>query len=270
MALRRRSADAFSLFAFQDIITSVTGIMILLTLIFSLELTRRVPTTTNAPRSVQIADTQKQVDDLKNQIDELQRVFTENQNLLSQVASMPAIDIVALEQDLLRRLATLRAIAEEMNRSNQQLSLDMSQNSRDIEQLQNTRLRSLEEELRRLREAIATTPKSAVVVYNPDPGATKKAWLIDLGKDRIQAFPIDGGAVRTFPVSADDQIPLEFTAWARQRSSSSEYFVLLLRPATILLYDKVYPFLESAGFELGVDLIDSESDAKATLSANGQ
>jgi hypothetical protein len=244
--------------------------MILLTLIFSLELSKRVPTTTNAPKSVLVEDTQKQVDDLKRQIDELQRVFNENQDLLEQVASMPAVDIVALEQELMQRLATLRAIAEEMNRSNQQMSLDMSQRSREIEQLQNATLRSLEEELKRLREAIATTVKSAVVVYNPDPGATKKAWLVDLGRDRIQAFPLDGGPIRTFPVSAIDQIPLEFTMWARQRSNSSEYFVLLLRPGTILLYDKVYPFLENAGFDLGVDLIDSETDARATLSANGQ
>lgn len=42
MTRRRASLQAFSLFSFQDIITSVTGIIVLILLVLSLELIDRV------------------------------------------------------------------------------------------------------------------------------------------------------------------------------------------------------------------------------------
>ena len=54
MARRRVVAStAFSLFSFQDIITSVTGIMVLVTLMLALELITRVQTSAPAQTAVQ-------------------------------------------------------------------------------------------------------------------------------------------------------------------------------------------------------------------------
>ena len=58
---RRRRESGFSLFAFQDIITSVTGIMILVTLVLAIELIER---TESSPKVM----TAQTTDQLKSQI----------------------------------------------------------------------------------------------------------------------------------------------------------------------------------------------------------
>lgn len=264
MVRRRGNTDAFSLFSFQDIITSVTGIMILVTLLFSLELTRKHPQmaaqSTSAPdQSVPT------VDDLQKQLDALQKVFDENQAMLERIAAIPAIEIADLEQTLKERLASLEAFSQEIVSANNHLQEEATA-STITEDLTKETLKSLEDELKRLQEEIASTSKTAVVVYNPDPGATKSAWLVDLGGNSIQVFAIEGEGTRSFALSAPGAVPNAFVDWARQRNSSQEYFVLLLRPESIELYDKLQPMLEGMGFDLGFDLIDSGTNAQSSLS----
>ncbi|MCA9014472.1 MAG: hypothetical protein KDA77_03990, partial [Planctomycetaceae bacterium] len=63
---RRKKQNKFSLFAFQDIITSVTGIVIFITLLMSLELIQRHP----KPAQADSADLIKQ---LKQQVVQAQQ-----------------------------------------------------------------------------------------------------------------------------------------------------------------------------------------------------
>lgn len=266
MASRRGSTDAFSLFAFQDIITSVTGIMLLITLLFSLELTRKKVPTADLDESTTSETTEKNIRELEESITSLLSVSDKNQAFMEKAASLPASEIASLEKTLRERLAALQALEAEISSSTRQLDLETSRQSEMIGEMRTKTLSSLETEIKRLQEEIQTTSQSARVVYNPDPGATKSAWLIDLGEERIQVFPMDGGPMRTFQVTLGDQIPPTFQDWVKQRDSNQEYFVLLLRPEAIMLYDKVYPFLDNSGFELGVDLIDSTTDASVTFS----
>lgn len=266
MASRRGNTDAFSLFAFQDIITSVTGIMILITLLFSLELTRKTPVQANASHAGSPPPKPQNLKMLEYRVKSLQAIFADNQILLEKVAAMPAAEIASLVATLKERLAALKLTSDEISSSNQRLNFEAAQKSEKINQLQEQDLSSLEEQIRRLEQEIQSTSNTAVVVYNPDPAASKTAWLIDLGETKIQAFPISGGQIRSFPVSASGEVPTEFTTWVRQRDNSQEYFVLLLRPESVVLYDKLHPLLDGMGFELGFDLIDSNTDARATLS----
>lgn len=265
MAKRRGNTEAFSLFSFQDIITSVTGIMILVTLLFSLELTRQPKQRSQATES-QAAEPVPSVSDLKSQLKSLQTVYNENDSLLRRVASLPAIEIETLEKTLSEKLATLEALSEELTSANDRLDADTSAEAQVKQELEAETLKSLDEELRRLQEEIASTSKSAVVVYNPDPGATKTAWLIDLSKEHIRVFPVEGGAGESFDVSDPNVIPSDFIAWVRQRDNSQEYFVLLLRPESIVIYDKLHPMLDGLSFDLGFDLIDDTTNAQATIS----
>lgn len=264
MATRRANTDAFSLFAFQDIITSVTGIMILVTLIFSLELTRERPQLTTKSVS-SIEDPSPSVDDLRDQLTALQAIFDENQVMLQSIAAMPAAEVAELEATLKERLASIEAFSQETASANDQLRSDVSRTTSAVETSLET-LQSLSNELKRLQEEISTTSKSSVVVYNPDPAATKSAWLVDLGKARIRVFALAGGSTRIFPNGIAGEVPNGFIDWARQRDNSQEYFVLLLRPEVIELYDKLHPLLEGMGFDLGFDLIDNDTNTQPNFS----
>jgi hypothetical protein len=68
--------------------------------------------------------------------------------------------------------------------------------------------------------------------------------------------PNQPGAVTTFD-SAD--FNASFLGWAKQRSRHSEYFVLLVRPNSIRLYEELNPVLKEAGFTLGFDLISVDA-----------
>ena len=72
MARKSNGESAISLFSFQDIITSITGIMFLVVLLLMLMMiTSRVPTGKNSRSSESVKELQKELTELKNKLQEL-------------------------------------------------------------------------------------------------------------------------------------------------------------------------------------------------------
>ena len=71
---RRRSGSPFSLFSFQDAITSVCGVIVLITLLMALDLTRRA-TEETAPSAVareRVEETERRIEELRNNLSSVQ------------------------------------------------------------------------------------------------------------------------------------------------------------------------------------------------------
>jgi hypothetical protein len=97
MARRRSSQLLFSLFMFQDIITCVTGIMILITLILGLEFISRVSASPAAQTVQQSSDTRISIDELNREL-----LAAEAQLRTTRVS---AEDLPSLDPDQLKRRA---------------------------------------------------------------------------------------------------------------------------------------------------------------------
>jgi hypothetical protein len=105
------------------------------------------------------------------------------------------------------------------------------------------------EELKKLRQANR-------VIFNAAQSGPKTPWLVELGLDKTLAAEAGKkGPPQTFAT------PAAFVAWARKQNRASQYFVLLVKPATITQFETVRQALEKANFDVGFDLLKADQTA---------
>lgn len=258
MAGRSRRFAPFSLFAFQDIITSVTGIMILVTLTLSLELLQRKESSPPRKTAEIASDVRSAVAANEAEIDNLRRRLAARQSAMMQVAGI----------DKKQVLKQLTSIQELNNRLDKQLSA-FAREHKDAQQ----RLQSAEEEENRraadpqtveelLREAekktrqIERLKRSNRTIFRPSPNAAKTPWLVEVTAGKMVAAPWGKSAPPTTVHTA-----AELKNLAARRDRKSEYFVLLIKPDGIEMFARARQALKSAGFDVGFDLLTADQTA---------
>jgi len=268
MSRRSHASNPISLLWFQDIITSVLGIMILVTLFLALEMifnrqhspdiqTRDITQKLKAA-AAQSAEVQAAVEANRRQVDALRRQLAgQETELLQQVRydsdqlQRQLRDLEALNQLLAAELSD----ADSRRRAAQASRDELTQKdaSRDADR------QTLEQLSREVQEKLAELKKLRTanrVIFNLSQGDAKTPWLVELSAAGVQAAPVGKRArPETFPdIRA-------FLAWARQRSRAAEHFVLLVKPATVRDFMQARSALKAAGFDVGFDLLASDQTA---------
>lgn len=257
---RRRRNQPFSLFSFQDIITAITGIIILLTLILTLDLITRRQSSPVAQSRPSAADLQASIARAQERISELQSQVDRETISLTETASMS-------DEELRRNLTDLEPQIERIENEISQLQEQEREAIEQLNQVQATsgmreadraRLVELGEKIKTTQDKLEDLKRQNRIIYNPSDSMTKQAWLVDLSEDRIVAAPV-GRKSRPieFRGALLSSVATKFLDWARERSKGSNYFVLLVRPSAIDTFDKVRSGLQSAGYDLGIDLIST-------------
>jgi hypothetical protein len=263
MTRRHARSEAFSLFAFQDIITSVTGVIILVTLLLAIELVQRV--TVAAPTSAVETSTDRIVQ-LEKEIDSLRTAITSSDELVAQLATLPSGGFAQRESELKR---TRDQLVKEVDQLEVEVKETEVQNEREMVSDDMSRLEdsvpSLQSMIPKLRTQLEALKKSHRVIYNSNPFDQKQAWLVDLSPEAIRvAEPGHTDHFLEFTASNPNDVGSQFINWAKQHSKATEYFVLLLRPKAIRLYVSVYQKLTANGFDTGVDLLETDASVMGT------
>src|SRR5688572_14968092 len=94
--MRRSTAQPITLFSFQDIITSVTGVMVLLTLLMALELIQRVVAAPTHQTIVQTRQSGQSLAEMRAEITTLRQQL-ESSNLIAE--NLPSFDPNKLRED---------------------------------------------------------------------------------------------------------------------------------------------------------------------------
>jgi small-conductance mechanosensitive channel len=268
MSRRGRGGTPISLFSFQDIITSVTGIMILVTLILALDVIRRregAPDTQTAELTEELkqaaaqsgqvrttlAATRQKIETIRSQLqgkesDLLEQVKYDSESLQRQLRDLDALNKLLADElaDAESRRRAVETSRDELKKEDEARAADRQ----TLEQLTQQVQQKLEE-LRRLRSANR-------VIFNSGAGNVKSPWLVELSPNNIQAAEMGKrGAPQSFPNVA------AFVAWAKTRSRSAEYFVLLVKPATLTDFYAAHGALDKAGYDLGFDLLKDDQTA---------
>src|SRR5215469_14253246 len=109
---RRRTSSPISLFSFQDIITSVVGVVILITLLLLLQLISQMLAALPAP-AMTVQELQKQVSDIQPILKELQDSIAELYRAREQSdVFTPSQDRIDALQSTVDRLETNVALTE--------------------------------------------------------------------------------------------------------------------------------------------------------------
>lgn len=197
MSRRGQNGVAFSLFAFQDIITSVTGIMILVTLILALELLQQM----EASPSQRTKEVVQDIDSTVTSVTELDAAVARNQARIAdlqdrltqgagRIGDVAGFDQRAVQQEnaeqTRRKVQGLTDVAERQKEIN-----DAAQEIKDHEETLKNAQQSLAEAERKLQQEIESRSKAAKL---PKGRATTKTEIpLFLRAGRLCTYVRDTG-----------------------------------------------------------------------------
>jgi hypothetical protein len=269
-----------SLFAFQDIITSVTAIMILLVLILTLEFVTRAKHAAAEPAHRRVArDLASSLREAETNVQSLGRRLEAAQREASRVTGLSKASLgesLAREEtrhlDLKRRIMAAEAAATTAagdRRTAEARLLDQAAATREAARLEaeaaaageaaaamEWQSRGERQRQRSLEEA-ANAARASRLVYNPQTDAHKQAVLVELSRDGLTVLPADGTGPRTLGWGLGGP-PTAFGRWLARLPASQQYVVIMLRPSGLPRYEAVREAVVAAGIDTGTELVPEE------------
>jgi len=263
---RNRSGPAISLFAFQDIITSVSGIIIVMVLLLSLELVDRPEANSNMVTSAVAANVAEAIVEAVAELESLQHSVQELNSLIGDVANTSPAELAAEIESLRLRIEEKRLQIEQLR--DQAEELEREQKRVLVEQFdlkdERERLAEVEQEIADLERQIEQEQTDERLVFSLPKGFKKTGWIAVIEAGKIEIAPLGQEArplrftVRPSGFIGTESAADQFLDWADGRSTARSYFLLLVRPSGAADLDELQTSLSRRGFEFGFDLIGAE------------
>lgn len=261
MKRRRAPTEAFSLFSFQDIITSVTGVIILVTLLLAVELIKRPPVQATRPQDGADEELKSRIAALDREREVLSTLVQEDAEFLRESSSLSLSDLEQARSEMARRVDETEHTIKAMTESLEEAIVRRAVAESELSRMETESLSQILMQNAVLTSELEVIKSSNQVVYNQSRGAQKAAWLVDLESDRIRVLkPGDAAVTVDFSGPSDAERVRKFLEWARTRDPQKDYFVLLVRPESIGAYQAVYEKANELKYELGFDLLASDSE----------
>lgn len=260
MSRRKRNNNTrFSLFAFQDIITCVMGIMLLLTLLLCLQITAEVASAEQSSAAEMVRQMQQQAAALSAEVAELEQSVDEQLTLLNSGAINDAelLRNRSLTLDRENQLATedLRALWQQSADDEAVLTRLQAQESERIQQQQQTE--SLQQQNQLLQSQLEQLKAGDRIVYNAHDSNSKTCWLVELEDTSTMAVAELGKTQKpqTFSTLQD------LTNWISGRHQTGAVFMFLVKPAAADLLEPLTEELRQQKVSFGFDLMAQEKTA---------
>jgi hypothetical protein len=264
MSRRKRSRSPFSLFSFQDIITCVSGIVILITLALALELSQRKqgsPKIQTAQLTAQlreaIADAQAEVARLET---ELNRATTRAQELAGVAPAMLQRDLFSINEQI-KSLEAENALLRKQDAeiAEQDVKLQAKRFDREKE---NEKLADEEKKVKDLEQRLKQVREESRLFFNPRTADGKQVWLVQIEADRTL---VAAAGSRARPQVFKHEFAFfrqtEFEKWLASRSSARDFIFLLVMPEGTNEFDKLKGLVAKKGFSMGFDLLGGQQVA---------
>ncbi|MDR1140528.1 MAG: hypothetical protein LBL62_02470 [Planctomycetaceae bacterium] len=276
---RHKQESPISLFSFQDVIMSVVGIMILITLLLILKLITQPPTDTAAVTTVSARELQEQIESLSSILQEVQNeISQQNQTKLDSIITPQTKNQI----DAL--LTTIERLNTECNEINKEIQNEKSQtenlkknlksisshnDKNQIEQLkeqldtlkiENDKLTEQEEKLKTIDDELELKLKNQKfenkivdsiqqLNINVQKKQEKTAYICVYGQDGLTIIPTNGTPQKNFTLQS------EFYQWMDSRNKTTEYFVIYFRPSRFERYKDILDHIKNKGFDVGYQVI---------------
>ena len=251
MARRRRATTEVSLFAFQDVMAAVIGILFFVVLLMALSITEAPRVQQSRARAGDVGELQRRMREVKAELARLERQLLE----LEQAKDAKA--------DVRRRSAELFALSTKLTTLHEEIA--SAQRARAVSEVrldeleQQLRVKAaeahaLEERLTALRDRARAGPRVSYIL-DGGPG-TPEPWLVELTHERIRVATRDGAAsVITFAAPDPALRHRQFMSWIGNQDRKATYAVLLIKPSAVAAAGELAKALEECGFRVGTDLL---------------
>jgi hypothetical protein len=267
----RRGGNSVSFFAFQDIITSVIGVVLFIALLLALFIAVNRPVLEVDEPARQEAS-QEDLDRLNNLLAEL--VSLENELRLAKSAnnasSQIEIDTLRRElQQILEQIASVQSSGPQSSTAHE-IQAELSGLERDLNRLlarvkevesrlaqRRSDVQVLEEKLEQALQAKLQEEgrKNDIFLIPQKEQSTKSPILLDVKKSAISLQTLDGQSVVAKSSSSGDLKQL-LEGFPR----TDYYVVAYFRPSTFHLSEQVLKTIRSLDYELGYDVLRDDQN----------
>ena len=275
---RRKPAAAFSLFSFQDIVTSVTAILILVMLLLSIELVTKKrnkaasdPDTTRRQLTANADALESLAAGLRQEVTARRsKRTTRNQDQATRELARARDEVKATRSRLDETKRTqvtvekLQADAEAVAATHAedlatlaQLKQRADDDQGQADQIEKSNQAEKDRQVKRTKE-IANTPRSGTeLVYNPQADSDRRAWLVELSESGITAVLLGGNRIERLGTTTHTGSPA--ARWIEGLAPDGDYCLLLVRPSTSdSLEEEITQRLLDADISHGIDLIGED------------
>jgi hypothetical protein len=279
---RRKPAAAFSLFSFQDIVTSVTAILILVMLLLSVELISR-------RRSEAAADPAATRRSMASTVERLEsQAATLREDLAARRSRGPARTVAMAERQLARAreeleesrrhlsestitrqaAARLRAEKEAVAATHAtdaeetaRLEKERDDDKASADTLEEANEKEAKRQEDRRREIADGERAGTELVFSTPANSDRRAWLVELSRNGITALLLGSG--RTESLGVDAGAGGRFAAWCRTLEPDGDYCLLLERPSAVkTLLAAAEQGLKERGIPFGIELVGDEQTVR--------
>lgn len=263
MKRRGRHSNTISLFAFQDVMASVIGILFFVVLLMALDIVNRGVSAAEA-MEVRPSD----LEALRAEADRLQSEIERTRKNLSRAAQR--VTLVSLgDRGILREVheskqklnAQHEAILER-RKANARLSARIESKGKEVTD-KRKRLDDVKSDLERLREELKSAKSVPNIAFIIDDWRDNlEPWLVEVSGDDLRVAAKDGSsAVFRFRGKSQAARRQQFLAWAKSQDSRSHYMVLLIKPPGMSDAHELHRALRRMGFQIGTDLLPEKWQA---------
>ncbi|TWU26775.1 hypothetical protein Pla52o_06300 [Novipirellula galeiformis] len=235
MAKRRNTGPGISFFAFQDIITAVVGIFILITLILVLELAQRVETASTAPTE-DIQPIVETIATLRQQIEQIESELTERFQATNRSSDVNAFNIEDKVEQLKQQNVSLESQIETSDAKTNQLAAENTIANAETARLseQSAQLASQRNQIQEQTKKAEQIQEQANVllgdestIYRDEIEAGRYLTLITLGSGRIE---IRDALTRSAKVFRGPKRLSQLKKWFSTTPMSHRHLLVLVEP----------------------------------------
>ena len=284
---KKDDSPAISLFSFQDIITSITGIMflvvlLLLLLIFEADPVAEPPKQTDKDKQQmqavmqEINNLKAQIEKIKNQRKELEKQLAEYQKMSPQLIEQKKNELEELlkkltEENIRLKLSVSQAQQHEMqvvdNIEKLEISYKDTVKSIENERKNNKEKKTETEELAKRLETIKKT-----VVFSVEQSSESNPLLAEFTSGGFLVLDFAANKVHDLRTDAKDVNASfdKFIDWVKQRDRYSETLSIILGPSSLKYWDIISLKLKDLGFRHGLELLGDDNYTLFGANAGGE
>ncbi len=256
--MRRGRGPTISLFSFQDIITSVMGILIFVALILALRL---VQTTATITEELAAKPDLEEIRRLEERIAELKEQYRHAVEEVERYSSISLADVETLRREVATQTQQLREIEERVeqearhaNEHTRTRSAEILAMKRRVEEL-NQKLASLNADLKRIGAMKELT-------FTVTGFESSNRYVLDLRKDVWQVSRLsptgEATPIGSWTGSVKER-ERQALSWCYRRSGN-DYVLVLIRPSMIEGGEKIIEYLRRANIPRGFEPLGEDQE----------
>lgn len=254
----RHATSPFSLFSFQDIITCVSGIIILITLLLVLELVQRKQGSPQVRTEIIVSELRDAIAMAEAEVAGYKQLLEKDSSRLEDLARVP---VDAIRRDLADTRSEMELLATELS----ELDALERKVAKDEEKMRaelfdrikgEQARRDLEARVNELEQQLVTIQKSDQLLYNPTTPDGKSVWVVQIDPDRIL---VARAGQKKRPEVFENRLwktaNTAFSSWLSTRSRDRDFLFILVRPDGAKQFEELRSTVTRQGFAVGFDLL---------------